>query len=116
MNYVLVEDLGAMEKKILASGGEIVLPRVDVPHMGVSLGLRHPVVLYSTVEKMHLIERFDKGNLVAVFHLSSDLPPHVSRFDQSGPVDFYVCEICKGRISPSNWDYHMHTVHPDAVK
>jgi predicted enzyme related to lactoylglutathione lyase len=34
MNYVLVEDLGAMEKKILASGGEIVLPRVDVPHMG----------------------------------------------------------------------------------
>ncbi|MFI5419979.1 MAG: VOC family protein [Nitrososphaerales archaeon] len=34
MNYVLVEDLGAMEKKILASGGEIVLPRVDMPHMG----------------------------------------------------------------------------------
>jgi len=34
MNYLLVEDLGAMEKKILAFGGEIVLPRVDVPHMG----------------------------------------------------------------------------------
>ncbi len=34
LNYVLVDDLNAAEKKILASGGEIVLPRVDVPHMG----------------------------------------------------------------------------------
>jgi predicted enzyme related to lactoylglutathione lyase len=34
LNYVLVEDLNAAEKKILSSGGEIVLPRVDVPHMG----------------------------------------------------------------------------------
>jgi len=34
LNYVLVEDLQAAEKRILDSGGEIVLPRVDVPRMG----------------------------------------------------------------------------------
>jgi uncharacterized protein len=34
MNYILVQDLDAIEKKIVANGGEIVLPRVDVPKMG----------------------------------------------------------------------------------
>jgi predicted enzyme related to lactoylglutathione lyase len=34
MNYILVEDIGGAEKKIIASGGEIVLARVDVPKMG----------------------------------------------------------------------------------
>ena len=34
MNYILVEDLDAAEKKIKDLGGEIVLPRVDVPEMG----------------------------------------------------------------------------------
>jgi predicted enzyme related to lactoylglutathione lyase len=34
MNYILVDDLSSAEKKILASGGEIVLSRVDVPDMG----------------------------------------------------------------------------------
>ena len=34
LNYVLVEDLSAAEKKIMDLGGEIVLPRVDVPEMG----------------------------------------------------------------------------------
>ena len=34
MNYILVDDLELAEKKILTSGGEIVLPRVDVPNMG----------------------------------------------------------------------------------
>jgi uncharacterized protein len=34
INYVLVDDLGAVEKAIRKAGGEVVLPRVDVPHMG----------------------------------------------------------------------------------
>jgi uncharacterized protein len=34
LNYILVDDLEDAEKKILTSGGEIVLPRVDVPGMG----------------------------------------------------------------------------------
>ena len=33
-NYILVDDLEEAEEKIRASGGEIVLPRVDVPQMG----------------------------------------------------------------------------------
>lgn len=43
LNYVLVEDLGAIEKKIVNSGGEIVLPRVDVPHMGSFFWFKIPV-------------------------------------------------------------------------
>jgi uncharacterized protein len=34
MNYVFVADLAEAEKKIISSGGEIVLPQVDVPNMG----------------------------------------------------------------------------------
>ena len=34
LNYVLVRDLGEAERKIKMHGGEIVLPRVDVPDMG----------------------------------------------------------------------------------
>jgi predicted enzyme related to lactoylglutathione lyase len=34
LNYVLVDDIGKAEEKVRASGGEIVLPRVDVPKMG----------------------------------------------------------------------------------
>lgn len=34
MNYVLVDDLDAAQNKIISLGGEIVMPRVDVPKMG----------------------------------------------------------------------------------
>lgn len=34
MNYVLVDDLDAAQDKILSLGGEIIMPRVDVPKMG----------------------------------------------------------------------------------
>ncbi len=34
LNYVLVDDIQKAEEKIRASGGEIVLQRVDVPKMG----------------------------------------------------------------------------------
>ena len=34
INYVLVDDLDSSSSKIKRSGGEIVLPRVDVPGMG----------------------------------------------------------------------------------
>ncbi len=34
LNYVLVDDIQKAEEKIRVSGGEIVLPRVDVPQMG----------------------------------------------------------------------------------
>jgi uncharacterized protein len=34
INYVLVEDLALAESEIKKTGGEIVLPRVDVPRMG----------------------------------------------------------------------------------
>jgi uncharacterized protein len=34
LNYVLVDDIQKAEEKIMASGGEVVLPRVDVPQMG----------------------------------------------------------------------------------
>ncbi len=55
---------------------------------------------------------------VSAHHLSEkdSLPKYVSRFDRSGAVDFYVCEICKGRVSPSNWDYHVQTVHSEVSK
>ncbi|MFI5422235.1 MAG: hypothetical protein ACHQ1H_14825, partial [Nitrososphaerales archaeon] len=45
-----------------------------------------------------------------------DLPKYVLRFDKSGPIDFYVCELCKARITPSNWDYHLKTLHPEVWK
>jgi uncharacterized protein len=34
INYILVDDLEAMASKVKQVGGEIVLPRTDVPHMG----------------------------------------------------------------------------------
>jgi predicted enzyme related to lactoylglutathione lyase len=34
MNYILVKDIEATRKEIVANGGEIVLPRVDIPKMG----------------------------------------------------------------------------------
>lgn len=34
VNYVLVEDVSVAEADIKKAGGEIVLPRMDVPHMG----------------------------------------------------------------------------------
>ena len=34
INYVLVDDLDSSEAKVRKLGGEIVLPRVDVPGMG----------------------------------------------------------------------------------
>jgi uncharacterized protein len=34
MNYVLVEDLAAAERKIRDSGGEIVLDKTEIPGMG----------------------------------------------------------------------------------
>jgi uncharacterized protein len=34
LNYVLVEDIQKAEEKIRASGGEIILSRVEVPKMG----------------------------------------------------------------------------------
>ena len=43
------------------------------------------------------------------------LPKHVEKFDTSGPIDFYVCELCKGRVSPVYWDDHLKQVHPDKV-
>ena len=42
MNYVLVQDLDAATKKIKRAGGEIVLPRVDVPGMGSFFWFRVP--------------------------------------------------------------------------
>jgi hypothetical protein len=45
-----------------------------------------------------------------------DLPKYVLRFDKSGPIDFYVCELCKARVSPSNFDYHLQNVHPEILK
>lgn len=33
-NYVLVRDLGEAEKKVQAKGGQIVLPKTDIPGMG----------------------------------------------------------------------------------
>ena len=34
ISYVLVKDLAEMERKIRKSGGEIILPRTDIPGMG----------------------------------------------------------------------------------
>ncbi len=34
MNYVRVEDLKLAEAKVLGAGGEIILPRTDIPGMG----------------------------------------------------------------------------------
>jgi uncharacterized protein len=34
INYILVQNIDEAEKKVVASGGEIVMPRVDVPKMG----------------------------------------------------------------------------------
>ena len=34
LNYVLVNDIQKAEEKVRAFGGEIILPRVDVPKMG----------------------------------------------------------------------------------
>ena len=42
MNYVLVRDLDAAITKIKRAGGEIVLPRVDVPGMGSFFWFRVP--------------------------------------------------------------------------
>ena len=42
MNYVLVQDLDAATTKIKRAGGEIVLPRVDVPGMGSFFWFRVP--------------------------------------------------------------------------
>ena len=41
-NYVRVQDLDAALRKIMASGGEVVLPRVDVPGMGSFFWFRIP--------------------------------------------------------------------------
>ena len=41
------------------------------------------------------------------------LPKYVERLDTSGPVDFYICEMCKGRVSPNYWSSHLETIHPD---
>jgi hypothetical protein len=45
-----------------------------------------------------------------------DLPEGVLRFDTSGPVDFYVCELCKARVSPSHWEYHLQTEHQEVLE
>ncbi len=42
MNYVRVEDLDAARKRIERAGGDIVLPRVDVPGMGSFFWFRVP--------------------------------------------------------------------------
>lgn len=42
MNYVRVRDLDAARKKIERAGGEIVMPRVDVPGMGSFFWFRVP--------------------------------------------------------------------------
>jgi uncharacterized protein len=42
MSYILVDNLSDVEKKILNSGGEIVMPRVDVPEMGSFFWFRVP--------------------------------------------------------------------------
>ena len=42
MNYVRVEDLDAALTRIRRAGGEIVLPRVDVPDMGSFFWFRIP--------------------------------------------------------------------------
>jgi predicted enzyme related to lactoylglutathione lyase len=34
MNYILVDDIDAMSKRIKEAGGEIIMPIVDVPKMG----------------------------------------------------------------------------------
>lgn len=34
INYILVEDIGATASRIKRTGGEILMPVVDVPHMG----------------------------------------------------------------------------------
>ncbi len=42
MNYVRVEDLDAASQRIKRTGGEIVMPRVDVPDMGSFFWFRTP--------------------------------------------------------------------------
>ena len=42
MNYVRVDDLDAASQKIVRAGGEIVLPRVDIPGMGSFFWFRVP--------------------------------------------------------------------------
>ena len=42
-SYVRVDDLDAARKKVERAGGEIVLPRVDVPAWGASSGSAPPV-------------------------------------------------------------------------
>lgn len=42
INYILVDDLDATVTKIKKAGGEIVLPRVDVPDMGSFLWFKVP--------------------------------------------------------------------------
>jgi len=42
LNYVRVQDLDAARKRIERAGGEIVLPRVDVPGMGSFFWFRVP--------------------------------------------------------------------------
>jgi hypothetical protein len=44
------------------------------------------------------------------------LPKYVSRFDNSGPIDYYVCELCKGRVNPAYFEYHLQTVHLEVLK
>lgn len=34
INYILVEDINATASKVKRAGGEIIMPVVDVPHMG----------------------------------------------------------------------------------
>ena len=42
MNYVRVDDLDGASRKIVRAGGEIVLPRVDIPGMGSFFWFRIP--------------------------------------------------------------------------
>ncbi len=44
----------------------------------------------------------------------TELPKFVERFETSGPVDYYVCKICKGRVNPLYFEFHLKTKHPDA--
>jgi hypothetical protein len=43
------------------------------------------------------------------------LPKYVAGFDTSGPVDYYVCELCKGNNNPFFFEYHLKEKHPEVA-
>jgi len=45
-----------------------------------------------------------------------ELPKYVESYVTTGPVDYYLCELCKGRVDPMYFQYHLETKHSEVTR